>query len=33
MAVGLVAGGMRNISLKAPKEGTGNWGEPEAKQG
>lgn len=32
MAVGLVAGSMRNISPKAPKEGTVNWGEPKAKQ-
>ena len=28
MVVGLVAGATRNISSKAPREGTGNWGKP-----
>ena len=28
MAVGLVSGVMLNISSKAPREGTGNWGNP-----
>ena len=28
MAVGLVAGAKRNISSKAPREGTGNWRKP-----
>ncbi len=31
MAVGLVTGGMRNISPKASKEGTDKWDEPKAK--